>query len=241
MGCCGWNYLRGEDVGEPDWRGKYPHKLALYAAHYDLVEVNSTFYKLPKVSTARRWRELADSVNPNFSFTVKAYQGLTHEARFRGELARESFAGTLEIAEALRARIVLIQTPASFRPTEKNVSALEEFFGRLGDHGFLLVWEPRGKWEEEPELVERICRRYGLVHCTDPFKSSPVLTQDLTYLRLHGSPPGQRMYRYTYTDEDLRWLAGRLRELPVKEIYLLFNNDTMYRDAKRFLAVWEEG
>jgi len=239
VGCCGWNYLRGDDVGEPDWRAKYPHKLALYAAHFELVEVNSTFYKLPKPSTARRWREIADSVNPGFSFTVKAYQGLTHKARFRGKLAQESFAGTLKIAAALRARIVLIQTPASFGPTEGNVSALAEFFGELDAGDFILVWEPRGRWEEERELVERICREYNLVHCTDPFKSLPVLTRDLTYLRLHGSPPGRRMYRYTYTDADLRWLAEELGKLDVGEVYLLFNNDTMYRDAQRFLEIWE--
>lgn len=228
-------------MGEPGWRSKYPHKLALYAAHYRLVEVNSTFYKLPKPTTAEKWRELADSVDPEFEFTVKAYQGLTHEARFRGEAARESFKGTLEIARALRARIVLIQTPASFRPTADNVAALEEFFGGLGEHGFTLVWEPRGKWEREEAQVERICRLYGLIHCTDPFRSLPVLTGPLTYLRLHGSPPGQRMYRYTYTDSDLRWLAGELQKLNVEEVYLLFNNDTMYGDALRFLRIWEGG
>ena len=89
--------------------------------------------------------------------------------------------------------------------------------------------------------MERICRRYGLIHCTDPFRSLPVLTEPLTYLRLHGSPPGQRMYRYTYTDEDLRWLASELAKLEVEEVYLLFNNDTMYRDALRFRNIWERG
>lgn len=241
MGCCGWNYLQEGDVGERNWREKYPHKLALYAAHFGLVEVNSTFYKLPKPSTAERWRKIADGVNPSFSFTVKAHRGLTHEARFRGERARESFAGTLEVARVLRARIVLIQTPASFRPTPENVAALEEFLTGLDDPGVILVWEPRGKWEEERELVERICRDHGLVHCTDPFRALPVFTQDLTYLRLHGSPPGQRMYRYTYTDADLRWLADTLWGLPVEEVYLLFNNDSMYRDALRFLDIWGSG
>ncbi len=241
VGCCGWSYLRGEDVGETEWRARYPHKLALYAAHFELVEVNSTFYRLPKPSTAEKWRELVDSVDPDFEFTVKAYRGLTHEARFRGQAAREGFAGTLGIARALRARVVLIQTPASFGPTPDNIAALEEFLGGFGGHGFTLVWEPRGRWEAERELVERICRKYDLVHCADPFKSTPVLTAPLTYLRLHGAPPGERMYRYTYTDDDLRWLASEIRKLGVEEVYLLFNNITMYRDALRFRKIWGEG
>ncbi len=241
VGCCGWNYLRGEDVGEPDWRGKYPHKIALYAAHFPAVEVNSTFYKLPRPGTAARWRELADAVNPSFVFTVKAYQGLTHKARFRGEEAWEAFRGTVGIAEALRAEIVLLQTPPSFGPSEGNVSALREFLGEVERDGLMLVWEPRGRWERERGLVEEIVREHGLVHCTDPFKEPPVITGDIAYLRLHGAPPGERMYRYTYTDADLRWLAGFLRELPVEEVYLFFNNDTMYRDALRFMRLWGEG
>ncbi|MGY4706229.1 DUF72 domain-containing protein [Candidatus Bipolaricaulota sp. J31] len=239
VGCCGWNYLRGEDVGEPEWRRKYPHKIALYAAHFPAVEVNSSFYKLPRPATAARWREIADEVNPNFVFTVKAYQGLTHKARFRGEEAREAFRGTAEIARALRAEIVLLQTPPSFGPSEENVAALVGFLREAERDGLVLVWEPRGRWERERGLVEEIVREHGLVHCTDPFKSAPVVTGDLAYLRLHGSPPGDRMYRYTYTDDDLRWLAGFLRELPADEVYLFFNNDTMYRDALRFMRLWE--
>lgn len=237
VGCCGWSALRPKDFEEGDWRKKYRHRLQLYAAHFPLVEVNSTFYKLPRLSTALSWRALVDEVNGDFEFTVKVHQDVTHKDRFRGELARRAFEETANVARALRAQILLLQCPASFGPTPANIQALLRFLQEIPREGFVLVWEPRGAWEKEQEKVREICEEYELVHCTDPFKALPVRTVPLAYLRLHGAPPGTKMYRYTYTDEDLAWLKARMRELPATKVYVLFNNDTMAQDARRFRAL----
>jgi uncharacterized protein YecE (DUF72 family) len=227
-------------VAEPDWRGHYQHKLQLYTAHYPLVEVNSTFYKLPKPETAVRWRALADQVNPDFEFTVKVYQGVTHKARFRGEEALSAFSATAEIARTLRARVLLLQCPPSFGPTQENEAALRDFLTGIDRDDFVLVWEPRGKWGEVPEKVAAICEEFMLVHCTDPFRGVPITPGPIVYLRLHGAPPGERMYRYTYTGQDLHWLGERLGKLDAEIVYILFNNDTMAQDALRFRRLWEE-
>ncbi len=237
VGCCGWDYLRGEDLGIANWRSRYPHKLALYAAHFPVVEVNSTFYRLPRVTTAERWRALADGVDETFEFTVKVNREVTHRARFRGEKALDAFRRTLEIATALRSRVLLLQTPPSFGPEPKNVEALRMFLEKIPRGEVQLVWEPRGNWGEE--LVAGIVREYGLVHCSDPFRRMPIPQGPFVYVRLHGSPPGKRMYRYTYTDSDLEWLKGRIAALRKERVYVLFNNDTMYRDALRFRKLWE--
>jgi uncharacterized protein YecE (DUF72 family) len=239
VGCCGWSALRPGDFGEEDWQKKYKHRLQLYAAHFPLVEVNSTFYKLPKISTAAQWRELADEIDPKFEFTMKVHQDVTHTDRFRGELSRQAFIRSAEIGRALRARILLLQCPASFGPSRENAEALRRFLGEIDRDDFLLVWEPRGEWEREPELVREICEEYGLIHCTDPFKWLPVTEGSIAYLRLHGAPPGTKMYRYTYTDTDLSWLLGTVRGLKADTVYVLFNNDTMARDAQRFRALLE--
>ncbi|MGB9758047.1 MAG: DUF72 domain-containing protein [Candidatus Bipolaricaulaceae bacterium] len=239
VGCCGWSALRPKDFGEDDWQKKYRHRLQLYAAHFPLVEVNSTFYKLPRPQTAAQWRELADEVNPKFEFTVKVHQDVTHTDRFRGELSRRSFSRTAEIARILRAKVLLLQCPASFGPTPENEKALRDFLLEIGRDDFILVWEPRGAWEKEPERVRAICEEFGLVHCTDPFKWLPVGNGPLFYLRLHGAPPGTKMYRYTYTDSDLSWLLQTVRGLRGETVYILFNNDTMANDARRFLSLLE--
>lgn len=225
--------MRGEEVGEPAWRGKFSHKLQLYAAHFSVVEVNSTFYRLPKPQTAQRWRELADEVDPHFEFTVKVNREVTHRDRFRGEAAREAFAQTVAIARLLRARLLLLQCPPSFGPTPENQRRLREFLAQVDREGLTLVWEPRGAWSEVPQLVAELCRELSLIHCTDPFSRWPVTSGDTLYLRLHGAPPGERMYYYRYSDDDLKWLLRSLARLSASEVYLLFNNVYMTQDALR--------
>ena len=94
-------------------RRKYSTKLQAYAQLFDAVEINSTFYRLPRVSTAQKWRSKADAVNPKFEFTVKAYQGITHLHRFMGE-STSLFTQLKEICRTLETSVVLFQSPASF-------------------------------------------------------------------------------------------------------------------------------
>ncbi len=227
IGCCGWSYLRPGDVGEgPDWKSRYPHKLAFYAAYFGLVEVNSTFYRLPRVTTAARWLEIARAVNPEFEFTVKVNQEITHRDRFASARSFAAYARTVEIADALAAKILLFQTPASFRPTRENIDRLRAFFEEIDRHGRIFAFEPRG-WDDESV---RAVLDLDLIHVTDPFSRLP-LSRGTIYLRLHGSPPGTRMYRYDYTTADLRRLARTISSLAADEAYVLFNNDHMYANA----------
>ena len=232
IGCCGWNYLRPEDVGEDrNWKQRYPHKLALYAAYFDLVEVNSTFYRLPQVKTAARWFELARAVNSRFEFTVKANQEITHRDRFASERSLAAYERTAAIADALDAKVILFQTPRSFHPTEENIARLRRFFTAIDRHGQRFAFEPRGWDDESVQAVLDL----DLIHVTDPFARLP-LTKNTAYLRLHGAPPGDRMYRYDYTPTDLRRLAELISSLAADEVYLLFNNDHMYQNARTYIT-----
>lgn len=208
VGCCGWSSLRPAAVGLPHWRATYSHRLQVYAARFPLVEVNSTFYRHPRPGTPQRWRDLADDVNPAFEFAVKVHREVTHTDRFRGQRSRAAYALSAGVARALRAR-------------------------EVDREGFVLAWEPRGSWA--PEEVRDLCAELALVHVTDPFVALPVAVVPLAYLRLHGSPPGDRMYRYTYTDGDLALLRRRARGLETDRVYVLFNNDAMVTDALRFM------
>src|SRR5215211_3770357 len=129
-GCCGFRMARRE-----------------YTSHFPVVEVQQTFYQPPQTQTLERWRAEAP---PDFEFTLKAWMLITHEARsptyrrlkralteeereecgaFRPTaIVREAWDVTLACAEALRARRVLFQCPASFQPTKTNVTNLRRFF-----------------------------------------------------------------------------------------------------------------
>jgi uncharacterized protein YecE (DUF72 family) len=72
--------------------------------------------------------------------------------------------------------------------------------------------------------------------CRDPFAHRPVAFDQrrTAYLRLHGAPPGKRMYSYRYTAEDLQRLKTMVESLPVAEALLFFNNISMAADAAAF-------
>ena len=216
-----------------------------YTALFPVVEVQQTFYQPPKVETLRRWREEAPR---GFEFTLKAWMLITHEARspvyrrlkrelsereregvggFRAsKIVREAWATTLDCIEALDARRVLFQCPASFTPTAPNISRLRRFFDSIERPRKLeLLWEPRGEWPRE--VIAQLCRELKLTHVVDPFTTRTV-TPESCYFRLHG----RRGFRYVYEDDELEELYEMLPHAQTS--YVLFNNVRMREDAARF-------
>jgi len=229
VGCCG-----------------FPVARKVYYQHFRCVEVQQTFYHPPEERTLRRWREEAPG---DFEFTVKAWQLITHEPRsptyrrLRLKLPEGELGGcggfkptdrvlwawevTKASALALGARIVIFQTPPSFRPCEEALANLRSFFSSIDRGGLLLGWEPRG-WPSN--LVRELCRELDLFHVVDPFKDEATWGP-LRYWRLHGRDG----YRYRYSDEELRDLVARVER--GMDHYVMFNNTEMFEDAKRFLEL----
>jgi uncharacterized protein YecE (DUF72 family) len=220
-----------------------------YVREYQVVEVQQTFYEPPRDATMRRWR--ADAP-PGFEFTIKAWQLVTHDGssptyrRLRTALTPDERAQaggfrttpvvlrawrrTLECAAILRATAILLQCPASFRPTDANVAAMRGFFASVArPPGIRMLWEPRGPWP--PALVAELCRELGLVHVVDPFVSASV-TPEQTYYRLHGITGA----RHVYSDAELEQLAAMLPTAATAPAYVLFNNLPRVDDARRFMA-----
>jgi uncharacterized protein YecE (DUF72 family) len=220
-----------------------------YVREFPVVEVQQTFYEPPRDATMRRWRAEAP---PDFEFTVKAWQLVTHPAssptyrRLRRTLSGDerqaagsfqstpivfdAWRRTLECVATLRATAVLLQCPPSFRPTEASVAALRRFVSSVPrPDGVRLLWEPRGDWPLD--LVGGLCSELDLTHVVDPFVSRTA-TPDRAYVRLHGTTGA----RHVYTDDELRWLASWLPE-ECDRPYVLFNNLPRVPDARRFRAL----
>jgi|Deesub1362B_J571_1020462.scaffolds.fasta_scaffold00041_103 uncharacterized protein YecE (DUF72 family) len=225
VGCCGWNGFKGRKEGMS--------VLQSYAEVFEIVEVNSTFYKLPRISTCEKWRREVDEVNEEFEFTVKANKAITHEDRFSSTRSIEIFEEMRKICEALRSKILLLQTPPSFRATEESIRNFREFLKMTERNGLKIAVELRHKsWDDE--ILKPLLEEFSLIHCVDPFSRDPLMGEP-AYFRLHGSPPGEKMYRYRYTDYDLQFLKKKIEEY--KNSYTFFNNIFMYEDAKRFLEL----
>jgi len=243
VGTCGWSVRGGRKK---------------YFEVFKLIELQNTFYKLPRKETAIKMRDQAPE---DFEFTLKAWQVITHppssptwrkaglkiEPKKRDKYGFlrptdeniEAWEKTLEICKALDARICIIQTPPSFRATEENVLNMEKFLTTINRGNIVIGWEPRGDWHKDPNLIKDICRRLDLIHVVDPFKHETVYYHDVCYFRLHGIGPREVNYRYKYTENDLHTLADICkRYIPnCRDIYVLFNNIYMADDAQRFKTI----
>jgi uncharacterized protein YecE (DUF72 family) len=220
-----------------------------YYERFRVVEVQQTFYDPPPAMTLERWRAQAP---PDFEFTMKAWQVITHLGTSRtyrrlkspfGEKARAeagafrstdtvlaAWEKTRACARILRATAILFQSPASFRATEENVSAMRAFFATIErPPGVRLLWEPRGPWPDD--VVRGVCEELGLVHVVDPFVR-PSLTPALVYWRLHGN----ESHYASYTDAELARLWEWLPADPEIEAYVMFNNIPRVKDAERFVS-----
>ncbi|MFO7837642.1 MAG: DUF72 domain-containing protein [Candidatus Thorarchaeota archaeon] len=255
-GCSGYRYYRPPE----GWKEKYVQKIQAYSDEYPLLELNSSFYKLPMKRTAQKWRKLVDEVNSDFRFVVKANQRITHEpssptydkggieveegkvdnyGSFRPtEEVFDAWLETKAICEELAADICLLQTPSSFEPSDEHLSNLSNFLEGT-DADFSLALETRGaEWTDD--IISDLCDEYKLVNVVDPLKSETLKIDnvDLKYFRLHGL--GSQKYRYKFTNDDLKRLYEKCEEYANQMVYVLFNNYEMHNDCRRFVQYLRE-
>lgn len=252
IGTCGYSRY---DPGE-DWQDEYENTLAAYAGMFPAVELNRTFYELPQVSTAARWRREAGE---GFVFAVKAWQGVTHPWRsptwngyrdgvddaVSGDLGllqptaavREAWQATREIARALEAEVVLVQTPPSFDCTDDHAADMRELLSSVDRGDVTVAWEPRGDWPDAPDRIAALCDELDLVHVVDVMRAEPVDDGEDMYTRLHGLNDDPYDYAYDYSAADLDALAETLRAHGDhrERVYSMFNNYEMYSNAQALL------
>lgn len=236
VGCCG---LAGLSLPE-------------YSRRFEVVELQSTFYKLPLPETAERWRS---SVAEEFEFTMKAFQGITHpissptwrragsqkpkekvEAYGHLQLTEENFEcwrKTLQIFSILRATFCVINLPPSFSRTEDNVERLLNFFKDANINISIEFRHP--SWFKDSQRTAEALKKIGAVHIVDPLVTKPLIETKIQYFRLHGLGP--KPYVYRYGDDDLRKLSESVKQQSAETVYVMFNNVAMREDAQRFLKM----
>jgi uncharacterized protein YecE (DUF72 family) len=248
VGCCGF---------------AIPGGMKSYYGKFNSVEIQSTFYNIPRLETIEKWRSEAP---PSFEFVPKAFQGITHSSssptwkRFRGKLPNVdshgerygSFRPTeevtncwgamMEICSRLRAEAILIQTPPSFDCSETNARNMENFLTTVKTRNLAICWEPRGDWNENPDKIRQICSKLNLIHVVDIMRREPAIENEISYIRLHGLNPREFDYNYRYSDTDLRSLKNKLLgiEKRSRKAYVFFNNTNMANDAKRFKEILQQ-
>jgi len=218
IGCSGWNYRH--------WRGTfYPDGLrakdwfAFYAEQFDTVEINNSFYRLPKAETFDSWREQAP---PGFRYAVKANRFITQAKKLKD--CEEPVARMIAPTRHLKSKLgpILYQLPPMLRI---DLDRLETFM-KLLPTDLTHVFEFREKsWYDDATLA--LLDRYGagFVAHDFPGTASPRWASGaVAYVRFHG---GVGKYYGRYRDEVLLdWSDWLKRQIEAgKSIWAYFNND----------------
>lgn len=220
IGCAGWSIPKTEI---PNFPREGSH-LERYAARFNCVEINSSFYRPHRPATYARW---AESVPGDFRFSVKMPREITHKAKLGGVgRALDAFLGE---ASALGRKLgcILIQLPPSFSFDRAVVRRFLTMLRKRYDG--LAVIEPRhASWFNDAVDALLAKERIGRVAADAAVVPTAATSGgDLrsVYFRLHGSP---RIYYSSYGNDDLQTLANRIRAMSSgAERWCIFDNTAL--------------
>jgi uncharacterized protein YecE (DUF72 family) len=200
--------------------------LDYYAATFNSVEINSSFYRSHQHATYARWRE---STPARFAFAVKLPRSVTHECALRHY--RSPLQRFLDEVSGLERKlhVLLVQLPGSL---EFEVRMADRFFKALaGASAARIACEPRHPSWFTPS-AETILQRHDIARvAADPARVPnahlPGGSRKLIYYRLHGSP---RMYYSAYSDDYLAQISRAMLEtgFRTREVWCVFDNTARY-------------
>ncbi|PXA67315.1 DUF72 domain-containing protein [Cryobacterium arcticum] len=220
IGTSGWSYDHWENVLYP--AGLPPAKrLAYYVGNFDTVELNASFYRWPRSTTFASWHQ---RLPPGFQMSVKAPRGLTHAKKLYDP---EVWSGRIQEGwHELGDRRAVLLVPLAPGQTRDD-ARLDYFLGALPWWMRVAVELRHESWNDD--AVFAILERHGAAYCVMSGAGLPCVlraTAPFVYLRLHG-PDQEFLYGGSYSDDDLRWWADRIRQWQADglEVFAYFNND----------------
>ena len=236
IGTSGWHYKHWigrfypEDLPKNRW-------LEFYGEHFNTVEINNTFYHLPKEATMEGWHDRAPA---HFLYAVKASRYITHVKKLKDP--EESIERFFSLANLLKRRLgpILYQLPPNLH---KNLEKLDHFIKAIPKRNHAVFEFRHTSWYEQD--VFDLMNERGVALCVHDMgeKAPPrVVTGDMVYLRFHGR---DSRYQGNYPDRVLEGWAEWMKDQTdrVGAIYAYFNNDigghalNNARSLKRIMGV----
>jgi len=227
-------YVGTSGYSYKEWKGPFyprdlPEKgmLRYYGERFRTVEINNTFYRMPKMSVLETW---SGEVPIDFRFVLKAPQRITHIQRLKD--AGDSVSYLLEAAGVLKERLgsLLFQLPPNLK---KDVARLREFLSLLPSQRHVAFEFRHPSWFEEEVfgLLQDHRAALCIAEAENDLEVPFVTTADWGYLRLR---------RPDYGDADLKAWVKRVREQDWREAFVFFKHEEEGRApqmAKRFLEL----
>lgn len=232
IGTSGWSYKHWKEVFYPS---DLPHDkwLQYYAERFSTVEINNSFYRLPKRETFEAWR---DRTPADFTFAVKASRYITHVKKLTG--VEEASLRFFENAEGLGNKLgpILFQFPANWHA---NVQRLSDFVDFLpGKYRYSFEFRHSSWFQNE---IHSLLREKNIALCIADSPNWPTsfeITAPFTFIRLHG---GRILYASEYSNQELlQWSKIITGFLDKKiDVFVYFNNDAYGYAVKNALQLRE--
>ena len=221
-------YVGTSRFGHKEWKGKfYPEKISpkdmlrFYAERLKMVEINNTFYHMPKESVLLSW---AEQVPNDFVFALKAPQVITHMKQLRNVFEQTEYLFKSLSVLDIKLGPILFQFPKSFRA---NAAALEDFLPLIPGNMACAFDFRSPTWLEGgiPDLL----RKKGCSWCIEDTDENPIQeiisTATWGYLRLR---------RSDYTDVDLSQWVERIVSQKWERAFVFFKHEDGPEMAMRF-------
>jgi uncharacterized protein YecE (DUF72 family) len=220
VGTSGWSYDHWDGVLYPP--GTRPaDRLGHYVRRFGTVELNASFYRWPRTATFASWQR---RLPPGFQLSVKAPRGLTHARKlYAPEVWVDRLVSCWHELGDKRA-VLLVQLHPGH---ERDDARLAFFLDLLPGWMRVAVEFRHPSWHDE--AVYALLERHGAAYTVMSGAGLPCVlraTAPFVYVRMHG-PDHAHLYAGSYSSQDLRWWADRVREWSDggRDVYVYFNND----------------
>jgi uncharacterized protein YecE (DUF72 family) len=248
-------YIGTSGFSYQDWIGHfYPENikkgdmLYLYAQHFNTVEINSSYYRIPPAAV---FYHLQKKVPDNFKFSVKANQEMTHIRKNNQGLFQEFKASLQPLLDNGKLGCVLAQFPYSFYYNKNNQDYLSYIRENLNE--FPLVVEFRNVYWIREEVFDFLRKnKIGFCAVDQPSLKgliSPLAmtTSNLGYIRFHGRnkekwwqhEQAYQRYDYLYSEQELKEWVPKIKTISSKttDQYIFMNNHYKGKAAKNALMM----
>ena len=234
-----------------DWVGTFYPKdikkgkmLDYYVNHFNVVEINSTYYRIPHPVVMAN---IEKKTQKDFEFIIKAPQQMTHK-RKDVETSIDEFKECLKpIEDAGKLKGILAQFPYSFKFSENGLEYLKTCRELLNPHDLYVEFRHNG-WVNR-QMYDHLCEgEIGYVAIDEPqlpglLKPDCFNTTKTGYIRLHGRNAdkwwdgGALRYDYNYSQEQLMEWKGKIDKLRGKtdKLFIFFNNCHLGQAVKNAL------
>ncbi|GMV99880.1 MAG: hypothetical protein AMXMBFR84_10190 [Candidatus Hydrogenedentota bacterium] len=240
VGPAGWSYADWKGIVYPPELPAKVHPVEFLAPYFDLIEINSSFYRPTPPHHCRTW--IAKSaVNPEFVFAYKLWQRFTHERAVwpNAEEIAQVRSGLDVLSDANKLCALLIQFPWSFKRTPES----RQWLARVLDEykSYPIALELRHTSWERQEVTGELTRR-NIALCgidqpvfQDSIEPSLPITAQFGYIRLHGrnreawfrsDASRDERYDYLYSTEELHPWVERIAGVQggLEKVIVVTNN-----------------